>query len=164
MTHLFKPTALAAVLWFALMPLNAYAEHHEDSSEQTRAIVVALFEAFNRHDVDALVALYDPDIKVFNPGYGEPQYGLEVVRGIYQGHFANIPDVYDKVQRIIVEGDLAAVEFLGTWAQPTEADPQARGSIRIGNFFRIKDGKIIEDLTYYDRMDLPGNVKPENDE
>ena len=162
MRNILKSSMIAAVLIGGL-PLGQ-GSLAEDNSEKTREIVVTLFEAFNRHDVEALVALYDPNIKVFNPGDKEPRFGLEVVRGIYQGHFDNIPGVYDEVRRIIVDGDLAAVEFVGSWAQPTEGDPEARGSIRIGNFFKIKDGKIIEDLTYYDRLELPQSPNPEKGE
>ena len=143
---------------------QAYNVSAEDNSEETRQIVVALFEAFNRHDVEALVALYSKDTKIVSPGDIEPRIGHEIVREIYQGHFDNIPGVHDAVQNIVAEGDRAAVEFIATWEQPTEDDPGARGSLRIATFIMVIDGKIAEDITYYDRLELTKNMNIEDAE
>jgi len=119
---------------------------------ETRAIVEAVFEAFNRHDLEAVVALYHPEAKLVTPGYPEPRFGLDVIRATYKDHFDNIPGVYDKVTRIVAEGDEGAVEFTASWEQPTEDDPSARGELHIAAFLKIKDGLIIEDITYFDQM------------
>jgi len=121
-------------------------------TEETRAVVEAVFEAFNRHDLEAVVALYHPDAMFITPTYTEPRYGEETTRLIYQDHFDNIPGVHDQVTRIVAEGNQAAVEFTATWDQPTEDDPEARGALKISVFLKLKDGLIIEDITYFDRM------------
>jgi ketosteroid isomerase-like protein len=139
-----------------LVPVKAVLA--EGDSEETRQIVLALFEAFNRHDTEALVALYTEDTKIVSPGDKEPRFGHEVVREIYQGHFDNIPGVYDAVQNIIAEGNRAAVEFIASWDQPTEDDPEARGTLRISTFITITDGLISADVTYYDRVELTENM------
>jgi len=136
----------------------------EDNSEETRQIVVALFEAFNQHDVEALVELYSQDSRIVSPGDIEPRIGHEVVREIYRGHFDNIPGVHDAVQNIVAEGDRAAVEFIATWEQPTEEDPGARGSLRIATFITVRNGKIAEDITYYDQLELAQNMNIEDGE
>lgn len=135
----------------ALM-LGFFGPAAQAGSAETRAIVEAVFEAFNRHDLEAVVALYHPEAKLVTPGYPEPRYGLEVIRATYKDHFDNIPGVYDEVTRIIAEGDEGAVEFTASWEQPTEEDPKARGELHISAFLKIKDGLIIEDITYFDRM------------
>ena len=136
-----------AILMFGFLVPVAQAD-----TAETRAIVEAVFEAFNRHDLDAIVALYHPDAKLVTPGFPEPRYGLEVIRATYKDHFDNIPGVYDEVTRIVAEGNEGAVEFTATWDQPTEDDPEARGALKIAVFLKIKDGLIIEDITYFDRM------------
>ncbi len=143
---------------------QAYNVSAEDSSEETRQIVVALFEAFNQHDVEALVELYSQDTKILSPGDIEPRIGQEVVREIYQGHFDNIPGVHDAVQNIVAEGNRAAVEFIATWEQPTEDDPGARGSLRIATFITVRNGKIAEDITYYDQLEMAENMSIEDGE
>ena len=88
------------------------------------------------------------------PGDIEPQIGREVVRKIYDGHFENIPGVHDAVQNIIAEGNQGSVEFIASWDQPTEDDRNARGNLRIAAFITVKNGKIIQDITYFDQMEL----------
>ena len=147
MKTFMKPRVGLAVLFFGFLPFAA----HADSSE-TRAIIEAVFEAFNRHDLEAIVALYHPGARLVTPGFPEPRYGLDVIRATYKDHFDNIPGVYDEVTRIVAEGDQGAVEFTASWDQPTGDDPEARGALKISAFLKIKDGLIIEDITYYDRM------------
>ena len=146
------------------LTFQAHNVSAQNNSEETRQIVVALFEAFNRHDVEALLELYSEDTMIVSPGYTEPRIGREVVREIYQGHFDNIPGVHDAVQNIVAEGDRAAVEFVATWEQPTENDPGARGSLKIATFITVQKGKITEDITYYDRLELTENMNIENGE
>lgn len=141
-----KILGLAILMFGFLVPVT------QADTAETRAIVEAVFEAFNRHDLDAIVALYHPDAKLVTPGFPEPRYGLEVIRATYKDHFDNIPGVYDEVTRIVAEGNEGAVEFTATWDQPTEDDPEARGALKIAVFLKIKDGLIIEDITYFDRM------------
>ncbi len=154
------------ILTFFIIVLmfQAHNASANDNSEETRQIVVALFEAFNRHDVEALVALYSEDTKIVSPGDIEPRIGPGVVREIYQGHFDNIPGVHDAVQNIVAEGNRAAVEFIATWEQPTEDDPGARGSLRIATFITVRNGKIAEDITYYDQLEMAENMSIEDGE
>lgn len=134
----------------------------KSETDQTRAAVIAVFEAFNDHDLEGIVALYDPEAKYVTPSFPEPRYGLEVVRATYKDHFDNIPGVHDQITRIVAEGDEAAVEFTATWDQPSEDDPAARGSLKIAAFLKFRDGLIVEDITYYDRMALsPELPQPE---
>ncbi|MHA1544253.1 MAG: nuclear transport factor 2 family protein [Alphaproteobacteria bacterium] len=142
-----KKILLLTIMIFGFLTPAARAD-----TEKTRAIIEAVFEAFNRHDLEAVVALYHPEAKLVTPGFPEPRYGLDVIRATYKDHFDNIPGVYDEVTRIVADGDQAAVEFTATWAQPTEDDPEARGALKIATFLTIKDGLIIEDMTYFDRM------------
>ncbi len=152
MKTFLKPALGFAVLFNSFLPTLANAEDVENAG--TRAIVVSLFEAFNRHDLEGVVALYHADAKLVTPNFPDPRYGLKVVREEYKNHFDNIPGVHDEVTRIVADGDHAAVEFTASWEQPTESDPDARGVLQIATFLKIKDGKIIEDITYFDRMDF----------
>ena len=110
--------------------------------------------SFNKHNTEALVALYSEDARIFSPGDIEPGIGRELIRKIYDRHFNNIPDVHNAVQNIIVEGDQGAVEFVASWKQATKENPMARGSLRIAAFITVKNGKIVEDIAYFDRMEM----------
>ena len=135
-----------------LAPINVISA--EGNSENTRQVILSLFEAFNRHDTNALVELYSEDTRIRSPGDIEHRTGREHVREIYQDHFDNIPGVHDAVQNIIAEGDQGAVEFIASWDQPTKDDPNARGNLRIAAFITVKNGKIIQDISYFDRKEL----------
>lgn len=147
---------LALLIAATLIPAKAL--HADGVGEQTRDIIVALFEAFNRHDVEALVALYAEDAQLRSPGDAEPSIGHAAIRENYTGHFDNIPAVHDAVQNIVVEGTRGAVEFVASWDQPNEDDPKARGSLRIASFITVEKGKIVRDITYFDRLELDDNM------
>ena len=150
-----KSKHFSMILFLALSLLSwANTTNAEFQSAETKKVILALFEAFNRHDTAALVELYAEDAQILSPGDTQPRYGLEVVREIYDGHFDNIPGVHDAVQTIITDGDQGAVEFIASWDQPTEDNPTARESLKIASFITVKNGKIIKDITYFDRMEL----------
>lgn len=158
MKTLFK-ILYVPMFYLAVVP-GALAGEAENA--ETRALVGAIFESFNRHDLDGIVAFYHPEAKIVTPSFPEPRYGLEVVRDMYRDHFENIPGVHDQVTRIVAEGNQAAVEFTATWDQPQEGDPAARGELKIAVFLKFKDGLVIEDITYFDRAALsPDLPQPE---
>jgi ketosteroid isomerase-like protein len=136
---------------------SADAIHAEDNSMDTRQVILALFEAFNRHDTESMVALYSKDAEVFSPGNIEPRVGPDAIREIYDGHFDNIPGVHNAVQNIIVDGDRGSVEFVASWSQATKDDLNARGKLKIAAFITINDGKIIRDVAYFDRVGFSEN-------
>ena len=149
-----KLAALVGIFCFSLTPSTIWAEE-EGSTAATRDIVMALFEAFNAQDLDAVMALYHPDVAKINPDHPGPRVGREVVREIYSSIFQEMPGVQDIVRRIIAEGDQAAVEFTASWSLPGEDGTSMEQELHIAAFIKIKDGRIIEDVTYYDRSPLP---------
>jgi len=148
---------LPIIALFLLSPLSTVMA--DDSGETTRQVVLALFEAFNRHDADALVALYSEDAVTRSPGDSEEQSGREGIRENYQGHFDHIPGVWDSVRNMVIDGDQAAIEFIASWNQPTVDDPAARGELRIGSFITVREGRIVRDITYFDRQEFAENFR-----
>ena len=158
---------LALVL---LIPLPGCSRAGPDSTQsslldpsvvQVRATVNTLFKAFNAHDLDAVMAVYDPRVVKMNPGLSAPQVGRDVVRKIYSDLFTQLPGVRDKVNRIIVEGNQAAVEFTASWSVEGRHGSTIDREFRIAAFLTIEDGMITEDTTYYDPSVLAAS--PEQD-
>ena len=145
----FKPALIFAALFFGQLTLIANAG--DAVTTTTRSSIEALFGAFNRHNLDDVMALYDNDIRLVTPSFPEPRFGLEFVRDEYRSHFENILGVHNAVTRIVAEGEYAAVEFTASWEQPTEIDPGARGEIHIVAIIKVVNGKIVEDTAYFDR-------------
>ena len=67
-------------------------------------IVQAQVDAYNRHDIDAFLATYAPDVKI----YGHPgtlrKAGLEAMRKDYTAFFSEHPNVTASITNRIVQG------------------------------------------------------------
>jgi ketosteroid isomerase-like protein len=108
------------------------------------AIVDKLFDAFNRHDVAALQALYAPNARLTSSDFCKPRTGVDVTR-TYGALFRAFPDIRDDVDAIIIEGDRAAVRFVSSIRTPGAGFP-----LKLTAFFRFSGGRIIEDDTVFD--------------
>ena len=147
----FVVRAMATILYIAFDPLTVCAEQ-EDSTNSTRDIVIALFAAFNAHDLDAVLALYHPEVMKKKPDHPESRYGKDMIRENYSALF-QLPGVHDTVHRIVVEGNQASIEFTGSWWNKAITDGTlTEQSLKVAAFLTIEDGKIVEEVTYYNRL------------
>jgi ketosteroid isomerase-like protein len=108
------------------------------------ADVVARFnEAFNRHDVDAVMALMSADC-VFEgtaPPDGDRYERADAVRGAWQALFASSPDAHFTAEEILPMGDRVVVRWCYRWGS-------AGGHVRGIDLFRVSDGLVTEKLAY----------------
>lgn len=139
--------SLLALLAMCAAPAVAEEAKPASANEQ---VIRALFAAFNRHDLEALVALYAPDVYLMSSDFPAPRRGPDGVRKTYSELFAQFPSIHDEVKTIIVQGDQAAVEFVSSW-KAEGAMPAGR--LDVATFFRFKDGKVTSDITYFN---VPG--------
>ncbi len=63
-------------------------------------------DAFNSQDLDALMALYEPDA-VFVPQPGQPVSGTAAVREAMTGFFAINPRIEGQIKHMFQAGDIA---------------------------------------------------------
>ena len=113
-------------------------------------------EAFQRRDVDAVVACYADDAVNFQVSAGEPAVGIEQIRRDTEEFFRGFPDAWSRVDNLIGDGDWAAWEWFGggTFAgefygnRPTGKNFELRGC----GFFNFRDGKIIYQRGYWDKL------------
>ena len=102
-------------------------------------------DAFQRRDLDAVVACYADDAVNFQVAAGE-SVGVEQIRKDTAEFFQGFPDAWSRVENLIGDGDWAAWEWVGggTFAgefygnQPTGKTFEIRGC----GFFNFRDGKI----------------------
>lgn len=120
--------------------------------------VEKMFAAFNRRDADALAAVYAEDVYVDAPDYRQPKRKRAEVAAHYREMFRQSPDIRDDVKSITASGNRVFVEFVstGTIENPsTEMPPSVKGkkfSLKIASILEVKNGKIVRDVTYYDRL------------
>ena len=113
-------------------------------------------EAFQRWDLDGVVACYADDAVNFQVAAGEPAVGIEQIRIGTAEFFQGFPDAWSRVENLLGDGDWAAWEWVGggTFAgefygnQPTGKTFEIRGC----GFFNFRDGKIVYQRGYWDKL------------
>ena len=108
------------------------------------AVIDQLFDAFNRHDVAALQALYAPNARLTSSDFCKPRTGTDVGR-TYGAMFRAFPDIRDDVDTIIIDGDRAAIRFVSS-----SRTPGGSFRVKLMTFFRFSGGRIVEDDTVFD--------------
>ena len=103
-------------------------------------------EAFNRHDVDAVMAAMTDDC-VFEdtaPPNGRRHEGHDQVRAAWEEFFAASPDAHFDGEDVVVAGDRCIVQWRYTWRNTDGTD----GSLRGVDVLRVRDGKVAEKFAY----------------
>lgn len=138
-----------------LTATGVFAKNHELASDwakgdKMKQVVESYFEAFNRHDIEAMVDLYAEDARLESPEDPFLIIGKEGIKKHYSEFFGMIPDVKDEVKNIVVGEDKVAVEFVSTGTIPSESGEPQKFELKIATIFEFKGGKITRDATYYD--------------
>ncbi|HZR43124.1 MAG TPA: nuclear transport factor 2 family protein [Ktedonobacteraceae bacterium] len=120
----------------------------EDAQTASTLEVIKQFnDAFNKHDVQAVMALMTDDC-VFENTYpapdGERFEGQEAVRRFWEEFFRSSPQAVFQSEEMITYGDRCIIRWRYDW---TNADSQ-RGHVRGVDVLRVRDGKVAEKLAY----------------
>jgi ketosteroid isomerase-like protein len=116
-----------------------------ESETKTALDVVRRFnEAFNRHDVDTVMALMTEDCVFENTlpaPDGERFVGAAAVRGFWTSFFQSTPGARFEAEEIFGAGDRVVVRWVFSW---DDSDGHVRGV----DVMRVRDGKVAEKLAY----------------
>ena len=120
-------------------------------------------EAWNKHDVQALIDLFQPDGTLTSPVFASPLSG-EALRGYLDAQHKAYPDIKAEAvgEKVVGSNTIGGrYRVTGTWTNPMTAGPLAGMAptgkafiLQSADFFEIKDGKISAWTQYYDRMTL----------
>ena len=113
---------------------------------ETADAVERFNEAFNRHDVDAVMAAMTADCVFENtsPPDGRRYDGQEQVRSAWEEFFAASPDAHFDAEDVIVGGDRCVVQWRYTWTN----DDGSLSSLRGVDVLRVRDGLVAEKFAY----------------
>ena len=112
------------------------------ATAETRTVIDRFNDAFNRHDVDAVMTLMTDDVIFENTSPqpdGERFEGQAAVRAFWENFFASSPNAHFEAEDIVVADDRAAVRWRYSWGS---------GHIRGIDLFRVCEGKVAEKLSY----------------
>ena len=116
-------------------------------SQATGDAIDRFNEAFNRHDISAVMAHMTEDClfeNTFPAPDGERFEGQEAVRRFWEDFFQSSPNAVFQAEETLTFGDRAVVRWVYHW---TNADG-SRGHVRGVDVLRVADGKIAEKLAY----------------
>lgn len=123
----------------------------------------AYYDAFNRQDMDAFLALLTDDV-VHDINQGERQVGKDIFAKFMQ-HMNRCykENLTDMVIMASEDGKRASAEFIvnGEYLKSDEGLPQANGQTYVlpaGAFFELKDGKVARVTNYYNLNDWIAQV------
>jgi len=113
-------------------------------AKETLDVIRRFNAAFNRHDVDAVMALMTADCVFENtlpPPDGERFEGAGAVRAFWQRFFAASPGARFETEELFAVGDRGVVRWVFHW------DEQG-GHVRGVDVLRVRDSKVAEKLAY----------------
>jgi ketosteroid isomerase-like protein len=116
-------------------------------TDATLAAVGRFNDAFDRHDVDAMMAAMVDDC-VFENTYPAPvgtcYQGQAAVRSFWERFFRSSPQARIEPEELFAAGDRAVMRWVYRWVD-AEGKP---GYVRGVDLFRVRDGKVSEKLSY----------------
>ncbi len=123
----------------------------------------AYYDAFNRQDMDAFLALLTDDV-VHDINQGERQVGKQMFATFMQ-HMNRCykENLTEMVIMASEDGKRASAEFVvnGEYLATDEGLPEANGQTYVlpaGAFFELKDGKVSRVTNYYNLNDWIAQV------
>jgi ketosteroid isomerase-like protein len=115
-------------------------------SDPTLAAIRRFNDAFNAHDVDAIMAAMTDDC-VFENTRPAPDgtrvEGQAAVRAVWQTFFENSPQARIDTEEMFAAGDRCVMRWRYTWVK--NGTP---GHVRGVDVFRVRAGKVAEKLSY----------------
>ena len=112
----------------------------------TLATVEKFNEAFNRHDVDAVMNAMTEDC-IFENTAPSPDgtriVGAEAVRAYWTKFFTNNPDAFFEAEEVFADGDRCVVRWI--YRKTKDGKPW---HLRGVDIFKVRNGKVAEKLAY----------------
>lgn len=116
--------------------------------EKNLSIAHAWFEAFNSHNLEKLLSLYDdeavhfsPKLKLKRPDTNGFVNGKDALRSWWQDAFNTIPSLHYKVTSLTSNPDRVFMEYVRTVAGEED--------ILVAEVLEIKEDKIISSRVYH---------------
>ena len=120
-------------------------------------------EAFNGHDVAAIVALYADDAELFDTGMKHPRHGRGEIEQWFTSRFRTVPSITYTPASHLFTGEQAAVTWTASGRTPRLlgqgwlSRPFQVDGVSI---FTLHDGLIQKQRGYYDHLSVVEQAIP----
>lgn len=116
----------------------------------------AILDAFNAHDLDAIMEFFADDCSLDMPRGPEPWgrrfVGKTAVRAGLASRFKGLPDVHYGEDRHWIAGNMVVSEWLLTGTTPEGNSVRVRGC----DHYEFRDGKVIRKDSYWKIVEKTG--------
>lgn len=116
--------------------------------ESIKSIALKWFEAFNKHDLEMLLALYDEHAEHFSPKLkiNRPETlglikGKDALRSWWADAFNRLPSLHYKVWNLVADEQTVFMEYI--------RHVDGEQDLRVGEVLVVKDGLIIASRVYH---------------
>ncbi len=117
-------------------------------SEQNKQIALSWLEAFNAHNLEKLLALYDAEAEHFSPKLKirQPETqglikGKAALRDWWQDSFDRLTTLHYEVKKLTADEEQVFMEYI--------RHVNGEEDLRVGEVLAIKKGKIIFSRVYH---------------
>ncbi len=118
------------------------------SPEQNKQIASAWFEAFNEHDLEKLLSLYNDNAQHFSPKLKirQPETqglikGKQALREWWQDAFDRLPSLQYEVKKLTADEEQVFMEYI--------RHVKGEEDLRVGEVLQIEKGQIIFSRVYH---------------
>jgi limonene-1,2-epoxide hydrolase len=118
------------------------------SAEKNLSIAMLWFEAFNAHNLEKLLSLYDdeaghfsPKLKIRHPETNGLVTGKDALRTWWKDAFDRLPTLHYKVTSLTSNSDRVFMEYIRTVATEDQ--------MLVAEVLEIKDGRILASRVYH---------------
>ena len=135
---------VAIILWAVSSGVNAVRA--ADPPTSAEGIVRAYTEAFNRHDIDAMLALAQPEIEwltIDGSKSAVETAGKEPLRAALSNYFRDYPTTQSVVEAVMANGPFVVVRERAEWT--SKDGPRRQRSVAV---YELREG-LIRRVWYY---------------
>jgi ketosteroid isomerase-like protein len=115
----------------------------------------AIFDAFNAHDLDAIMDFFADDCSLDMPRgpdpWGQRFVGKAAVREGLATRFKGLPDVHYSEDRHWTSGNMGVSEWLLTGTRPDGSPVRVRGC----DHYEFRGGKVVRKDAYWKIIEKP---------
>lgn len=133
------------------------------ANQTPKQIAKKWIEAYNSHDLDVVISLYDENVTNTQFPWAKSVQGREAMRNTYVNVFKAFPDIYIEAENIVEELTWAVVEwrFSGTMKGEFAGNAPNNNcfSMQGCEIFQIVNGKILIQHGYWDKATMFNQLK-----